>query len=286
MPGNLLTADTNFPDLEGKRSTEEKLKAVSGYLYMLLEQLRYTLANLGQDNFNDTELHNIGRLITGPLTVRVEETEKGMAQVSVTVEGITSRVEKVEGDITEGFSEVKQTASEISSKVVNNEKEISKVSQRADALEAQFQSGGKVTEIEQSVNGLGITQITENNSTFSALSSVALYFYEHQGNTKYLVGKVCMDDRGDTANGNSKYRMFIGTGYNDSANYALKLESCGDTSYESQNGSIYLKTGYSGTVELKPGSGSGGVKITAPNGTHYFFKNDGIYFGTKKIVSV
>lgn len=55
MPGNLLTIDTSFPQLEGK-TDEQKFRTITDYLYMLLEQLRYTLRNLGMENFNDAEL--------------------------------------------------------------------------------------------------------------------------------------------------------------------------------------------------------------------------------------
>lgn len=88
MPGSLLTADTNFPDLSGGGSTEEKLKAVSGYLYMLLEQLRYTLNNLGEENFNDTELSNIGKIITEPVTIRLETAEGTLAALKFDVDGL------------------------------------------------------------------------------------------------------------------------------------------------------------------------------------------------------
>ena len=55
MPGNLLTVDTSFPQLAGK-TDEQKFRTITDYLYMLLEQLRYTLRNLGMENFNDAEL--------------------------------------------------------------------------------------------------------------------------------------------------------------------------------------------------------------------------------------
>ena len=71
MPGNILAVDTGFPELN-QGSPEEKISALAGYVYQLLEQLRYTLNNLGQDNFNDTELKGLEKLFTGPLTVRVE----------------------------------------------------------------------------------------------------------------------------------------------------------------------------------------------------------------------
>ena len=58
MPGNLFSADVGFPDLSGKQSTDEKLRAVQDYLYILLETLRWTLRNLSPENFNTQELDN------------------------------------------------------------------------------------------------------------------------------------------------------------------------------------------------------------------------------------
>ena len=52
MPSNILTADTGFPDLTGEGKSEEKFAKISSYLYMLLEQLRYSMANLDKENFN------------------------------------------------------------------------------------------------------------------------------------------------------------------------------------------------------------------------------------------
>ena len=54
MPGNLHFFDTTLPraaDANGK-SVEEQLCGIYNYLYMLLEQLRYTLSNLDGSNFN------------------------------------------------------------------------------------------------------------------------------------------------------------------------------------------------------------------------------------------
>lgn len=104
MPGNILAVDTGFPELN-QGSPEEKISALAGYVYQLLEQLRYTLNNLGQDNFNDTELKGLEKLFTGPLTVRVEETEKGMAKLEITAEGITATVQNLRGDL----SSIRQT---------------------------------------------------------------------------------------------------------------------------------------------------------------------------------
>lgn len=72
MPGNILNADTGFPQFTGSESNEQKLDKVMNYLYMLLEQLRYTLNNLDSDNFNETGLKEIAEGISRPLATSFE----------------------------------------------------------------------------------------------------------------------------------------------------------------------------------------------------------------------
>lgn len=59
MPGGLAAADAAFPDLGAKGSTEDRLRAVQDYLYMLLETLRWTLRHLSGDNFDDAGLASL-----------------------------------------------------------------------------------------------------------------------------------------------------------------------------------------------------------------------------------
>jgi len=79
MPGTLSNADINFPTFEG--STEKQLKDVESYLYMLLENLRYSLANIGTENMNSDELDKIIKMsakqidLTGYVTFNALEEE-------------------------------------------------------------------------------------------------------------------------------------------------------------------------------------------------------------------
>ena len=52
MPANWLYMDSKFPDFNGDISTEEKLNQLQNYLYMLVEQMRYTTQNLDTTNMN------------------------------------------------------------------------------------------------------------------------------------------------------------------------------------------------------------------------------------------
>ena len=54
MPSNILSADTGFPQFTKETSDKDKIEQITSYLYMLLEQLRYSFCNLDKDNFNET----------------------------------------------------------------------------------------------------------------------------------------------------------------------------------------------------------------------------------------
>ena len=46
MPSNILSADTGFPQFTKETSDKDKIEQITSYLYMLLEQLRYSFCNL------------------------------------------------------------------------------------------------------------------------------------------------------------------------------------------------------------------------------------------------
>ena len=117
MPGNLLSADTSFPTFTPEQTNEQKLDVVTNYLYMLLEQLRYTLQNLGAGNFNDTELGEIGKIITEPIYIDLENAAGAIADLTITADQLTSRLEDAEGNI----SAIDQYARSITLSVSNGE---------------------------------------------------------------------------------------------------------------------------------------------------------------------
>lgn len=117
MPGNLLSADISFPTFTPEQTNEQKLDVVTNYLYMLLEQLRYTLANLGAGNFNDTELDEIGMKITQPIYVDLENAAGAIADLTLTADQLTIRLEDAE----ENISSIEQYARSITLSVSNGE---------------------------------------------------------------------------------------------------------------------------------------------------------------------
>lgn len=130
MPSNLLNVDTGFPDLRGNQSTDEKFRMVSDYLYMLLEQLRYSMANLGRENFNDTAFQEIAGLITEPVYIQLKDVEGNLSSLTVTAEQLISRMADAEGNI----SVLQQTSTSLTSQISDLEGNVSSLQQTSQAF--------------------------------------------------------------------------------------------------------------------------------------------------------
>lgn len=154
MPGNLLNADTSFPEFTEGQSSKEKIDIVMNYLFMLLEQLRYSMSNLGRDNFNDAEFEDITNMITEPLYVQLEDDEKNIAALQITARGLTSRVTDVEGNV----SQLTQTSNALMSRMSDAEGNISTLTQTSESLQSQISdTAGTVSTLSQTINGLTLS---------------------------------------------------------------------------------------------------------------------------------
>ncbi len=100
MAGGLLSVDTSFPNLAGM-ADDKKINVLVDYQYMLLEELRYLMANLGPDNFNDKELDGLVKIIREPLRIQLEDAEKGWKnQLDITAQGLQAQISDNSGNIT------------------------------------------------------------------------------------------------------------------------------------------------------------------------------------------
>ena len=184
MPGNILSADTQFPNFAGQESPAEQIRTIRNYLYMLLEQLRYTLNNLDAGNFNTEGLKEIQDAISQPILKQLSDTDGNLAELQVTAAGLASRVSSNEGDISQleqtaqglssrvgdaegNISSLQQTANGLSSRVSNAEGSISSLNQTASGLETRVANAeGAVSTVSQKVNGVTVT--TGYGQTFLA----------------------------------------------------------------------------------------------------------------------
>lgn len=180
MPSSLLNADTSFPQFTQQTSDKEKIEKITSYLYMLLEQLRWSLSNLDKDNFNDTGLDEIGKIITAPVYIRLEGAEGSIHELNVTAELLSSRIKDAEGNV----SELTQTAKTLTSKLSDAEGNISTLQQTAQSLSSRIADAeGNVSSLTQTVNGMRLSVVNGDSSSTITLtangvgiSSQSIYF--------------------------------------------------------------------------------------------------------------
>lgn len=173
MPSNFLQADINFPKLDGSdgKSADERFAELSSYLYLLLEQLRYAMNNLDAGNFNEAGLAHIGKTITDPIYMKLEDTESGLSHaLDVTADGLMSRISDAEG----GMSELGQTVDGLSSRITTMDGTISELSQTAEGLSSRITDAeGRVTTLQQNAGGLTtrVSTLEGNVTTLTQTSS-------------------------------------------------------------------------------------------------------------------
>ena len=78
MPTNLFMGDTEFPKFKEGQSSDEKIDAILDYLRLMQEQLRYTLAHVGDSNINTGDISGLIKTVNKPVITVVEDSEKKM----------------------------------------------------------------------------------------------------------------------------------------------------------------------------------------------------------------
>ena len=194
MPGNILSADTQFPNFTGQENPAEQIRTIRNYLYMLLEQLRYTLNNLDAGNFNTEGLKEIQDAISQPILKQLSDTDGNLAELQVTAAGLASRVSSNEGDI----SQLAQTAQGLSSRVGDAEGNISSLQQTANGLSSRVSSAeGNISSLQQTANGLS-SRVSNAEGSISSLSQTASGLETRVANAEGAVSTVSQKVNGVT----------------------------------------------------------------------------------------
>ena len=174
MPTDFLSADSSFPNLEGK-TQDEKIAQLTSYLYMLLEQLRYSLSNLGQENFNTTELETLTETIRQPIYVQLEDTEKGLStQLNVLNGNFNAVFEGVDwnNDVTK-YTKVVGDINGIYTEVYDEETGKSRIEQNATAITAEVENrkAAIASSINQTMNSITLSVTNQGLSSIIKLSA-------------------------------------------------------------------------------------------------------------------
>ena len=202
MPANWLYMDSKFPDFNGNISTEEKLEQLQNYLYMLVEQMRYTTQNLDTTNMNQTALNSWEAAITKPLYLLLEGEGERLTQLSVTADGLTALVQSQQQQVQEvkdaqedaqnALEGLDQSVQEISSRVdlalTSDQVEIAiekKLAQGVDTVTTK--TGFTFDDVGLTVSKTGsemTTQVTEDGMTISR-SGTQVLVVDNQGVEAY-----------------------------------------------------------------------------------------------------
>ena len=167
MPSNWLYIDTNFPSFTQKESDGEKIETMQDYLFMLVEQLRYTLRNLDLKNMNKAAMNGFLQNIREPIYAKIEDTNKNVNELSITAQGLSARISSAEGNITQLGARADGLAAEIK----NAKGDITQLGARADGLAARISSAeGNITQLGATANGLS-ARISSNEGSITNLTA-------------------------------------------------------------------------------------------------------------------
>lgn len=164
MPNSLQTLDTSFPKIDSHQTTEENFVQVTNYLYMLLENLKYTLGNLGEENFNDTAMEDLVKMIREPIWARIEDAEGNINTLNVTAKSLSSQISDINGNV----SSLTQTSQSLISRIGTAEGNISTLTQTASSLTSKISDAeGNISNLTQTVNGMTLS--VSNSGTSSTI---------------------------------------------------------------------------------------------------------------------
>lgn len=163
MPTTFQLVETTFPNGEGK-NTQEQIEGIYDYLFVLLEQLRYTLFNLDDSNVNPNAMSDFIKNIREPIYAKIEDTNKNVNELSITAEGLSAEIANAKGDITQ----LGATADGLAARISSAEGNITQLGATANGLSARISSNeGSITNLTADVNGIR-TQVSGKIGTSEA----------------------------------------------------------------------------------------------------------------------
>lgn len=217
MQTDFARLETKFPDFKAG-SVEERFGRIQSYLFMLQEQLRYSLANMDADNFNEEGLTEIGRIITEPLTISIENGEEKKTVVKLRA----GETELSSGEISlnglVSFSDLRK-----SGKTIINGENITTGSIKSIHIEGC------------DINGSVFRTLLRSDGTYSGEID---FLYGDSFDTTNIVASIRMDDKGAASASENKYRLIIETG-GAWINPAIKLKSVAGISLSADE-NIYI----------------------------------------------
>ena len=251
MPTTFQLVETTFPNGEGK-DTQEQINGVYDYLFVLLEQLRYTLFNLDGSNINQNALSEFIKNISEPIYAKIEDTDKNVNEISITAKGLDARLSDAEGDITQLDTTAKGlqvSVSNLDGAITNIKTDVNgiraTVSTKIDATQAQSifdQSATGFTLGATSGENGTIFKLNYNGVQVASTGSIdlcvdAVNIYGTLTATKLRGGSISVVDDDDNECGT------IQTTYASSSDYKLDISSSAMELF-AEDGSLFIASGW------------------------------------------
>lgn len=200
MPSNWLYIDTNFPSFTQKESDGEKIETMQDYLFMLVEQLRYTLRNLDLKNMNKAAMYGFLQNIREPIYAKIEDTNKNVNELSITAQGLSERISSAEGNITQ----LGATADGLAAEIRNVKGDITSLGARADGLAAEIKNAkGDITQLGARADGLA-ARIGDAEGNITQLQATATGLQASISNLNSSVTNLTADVNGIRATVSTK----------------------------------------------------------------------------------
>ncbi len=200
MPSNWLYIDTNFPSFTQKESDGEKIETMQDYLFMLVEQLRYTLRNLDLKNMNKAAMYGFLQNIREPIYAKIEDTNKNVNELSITAQGLSERISSAEGNITQ----LGATADGLAAEIRNVKGDITSLGARADGLAAEIKNAkGDITQLGVRADGLA-ARIGDAEGNITQLQATATGLQASISNLNSSVTNLTADVNGIRATVSTK----------------------------------------------------------------------------------
>lgn len=227
MPSNWLYIDTNFPSFTQKESVNDKVETMQDYLFMLVEQLRYTLHNLDLSNMNKTATDEFVKQITDPIYGEIKDAEGNITQLQATAKGLQASVSNLDGAITNIKADVNGIRATVRTKIDATQAQ-SIFDQSATGFTLGATSGENGTIFKLNYNG---AQIASTGSIDLCVDAVNIY--------GTLTATEIEGDRITVRNDAGRRCGYISTEYASTADYKMTLESKA-MELNATSGNLYL----------------------------------------------
>ena len=169
MPTAQMLTEEALPKYKEGEQDKERIKTLYNYLFMLVEQLRYSLGNISADNFNETALKELETDISAPIVRRVEDAEGNISTLTQSAGLISARLESAEGSV----SSLALTAESLSSRITSAEGSVSNLTQTANSLSSRISNAeGDISSLTQTAGSLS-SRITSAEGSISSLTQTA-----------------------------------------------------------------------------------------------------------------